>query len=146
MQLELFASNNYLNETNSTFFECKECKQTLHESKFRVRADRSDYRVKECSQCSAKISKTVHDLKAVNKVPKPDKCDCCHKLMQPEEFYFDHCHKEHVFRGWLCNSCNAGIGILGDTLLDLERAVHYLKEHNERKKLVGKGFYERSLK
>ena len=28
MQLELFVSNNYLNEHNSPYYECKECKQT----------------------------------------------------------------------------------------------------------------------
>jgi|MEHZ01.5.fsa_nt_MEHZ011347875.1_2 hypothetical protein len=135
MQLELFVSNNYLNEHNSPYYECKECKQTLHESKFRVRADRSDYRNKECKDCSYVINKITTDLKAINKVPMPDKCDCCHKLMKPEEFYFDHCHVEHVFRGWLCNTCNSGIGVLGDTLPHLERAVEYLKAHNERRRL-----------
>ncbi len=24
----------------------------------------------------------------------------------------DHCHKTHVFRGWLCNGCNAAEGFL----------------------------------
>jgi hypothetical protein len=40
----------------------------------------------------------------------------------------DHDHETMKFRGWLCAKCNSGIGLLGDTLEDAQRAVRYLKK------------------
>lgn len=39
----------------------------------------------------------------------------------------DHDHATGRIRGWLCRTCNAGIGQLGDTLEALQRAVRYLE-------------------
>lgn len=39
----------------------------------------------------------------------------------------DHCHVTGKVRGLLCNNCNAGMGILGDTVAHLEAAMAYLK-------------------
>lgn len=38
----------------------------------------------------------------------------------------DHNHETGAFRGWLCTRCNAGIGLLGDTIKDLRRMALYL--------------------
>ena len=44
----------------------------------------------------------------------------------------DHCHETLKFRGWLCNSCNIGLGKLKDSIEMLERGIKYLKgELNE---------------
>src|SRR5262245_7825699 len=43
--------------------------------------------------------------------------------------HLDHDHATGSIRGWLCRTCNVGIGALGDTLESLERAVAYLKGH-----------------
>lgn len=38
----------------------------------------------------------------------------------------DHCHTSVVFRGWLCNGCNVGLGALGDDLdVIIERLIRY---------------------
>lgn len=39
----------------------------------------------------------------------------------------DHCHETNSFRGWLCHTCNRAIGMLGDDLAGLMRAVRYLE-------------------
>jgi hypothetical protein len=39
----------------------------------------------------------------------------------------DHDHVTSAVRGLLCRNCNAGIGLLGDTLARAEAAVRYLK-------------------
>jgi len=39
----------------------------------------------------------------------------------------DHDHATGKIRGLLCNNCNAGMGIIGDTVEHLERAAEYLK-------------------
>lgn len=54
---------------------------------------------------------------------------CNRKETCSREFKFrvDHCHKTGKVRGLLCHKCNAGIGMLGDTLKAIEKAVLYLR-------------------
>lgn len=40
---------------------------------------------------------------------------------------FDHDPITHTFRGWLCQSCNVGLGNLGDSIQGLTKALHYLQ-------------------
>lgn len=49
-----------------------------------------------------------------------------------KHFTVDHCHDSGAIRGLLCNNCNRGIGLLGDTLKDLSKAVLYLAKNEER--------------
>lgn len=42
-------------------------------------------------------------------------------------FSVDHCHTTGKIRGLLCSSCNRGLGLLGDTEIDLEKALKYLR-------------------
>lgn len=44
----------------------------------------------------------------------------------------DHCHEGTGNRGLLCDDCNLGLGLLGDTLERLRAAVFYLEEHENR--------------
>lgn len=58
-----------------------------------------------------------------------DVCACCGK---PEERYrlsVDHCHETGRIRGLLCNTCNRGIGLLGDNVEALRKAVDYLERN-----------------
>ena len=63
----------------------------------------------------------------------------CAICKQPQQLYkkngvdswylaVDHCHTTNKVRGLLCNQCNRGIGMLGDTHEDVQRAADYLKE------------------
>lgn len=52
-------------------------------------------------------------------------CACCGK--ETSILYVDHCHTTEEIRGFICHSCNAGIGLLGDTIEGLEKAIAYLK-------------------
>jgi hypothetical protein len=45
--------------------------------------------------------------------PQDGKCDNCLKIPE-DKLVPDHDHETNEFRGWLCRSCNAGIGMLGD--------------------------------
>jgi len=54
--------------------------------------------------------------------------DVCELCGTEESLCYDHCHDSMKFRGVLCSRCNSGIGFLGDTLEDLERAVKYLRK------------------
>ena len=41
----------------------------------------------------------------------------------------DHCHTTGTIRGLLCQKCNTGIGLLGDTHTSLLKALEYLEPH-----------------
>jgi len=56
---------------------------------------------------------------------------CCAICRRDLPLKVDHNHTTHKMRGLLCNNCNVGIGLLGDNLVLLRRAVRYLKEYEE---------------
>ncbi|MDE2097011.1 MAG: hypothetical protein KGL39_07180 [Patescibacteria group bacterium] len=60
------------------------------------------------------------------KRPMPQACECC-GAKQTRALHLDHCHKTGKFRGWLCFSCNTGLGKLGDSTTGLKRALAYLR-------------------
>lgn len=58
---------------------------------------------------------------------KPNACECCGRLFDDKvKANFDHCHFEGHHRGWLCGSCNRGIGLLGDNIFGVLSALNYL--------------------
>lgn len=57
--------------------------------------------------------------------PRPDLCELCFNP-QKKRLALDHDHKTGKFRGWLCASCNLGIGLLGDTEERIRKAWLYL--------------------
>lgn len=60
--------------------------------------------------------------------PEPNNCELCGKEKTRRTLHLDHCHKTNAFRGWLCSTCNTGIGKLGDTSSQLLKAYEYLKQ------------------
>ena len=69
-------------------------------------------------------------------------CSICAKPMTHGKgnatMCFDHDPVTHTFRGWLCQSCNVGLGNLGDSIESLTKAIQYLQhakkqtENNEQ--------------
>lgn len=56
-------------------------------------------------------------------------CACCSSDKQTgvgKDFYVDHDHTTGRIRGLLCHHCNAGIGMLGDTVEGVSMALAYL--------------------
>jgi hypothetical protein len=45
-----------------------------------------------------------------------------------QSLVIDHCHTTNKVRGLLCNNCNSGMGMIGDTVEHLEAAIEYLKK------------------
>ena len=54
------------------------------------------------------------------------KCAICLRPM--EKPYVDHCHTTKQVRGLLCQQCNSGIGMFGDNIEIMLRAIEYLKK------------------
>lgn len=55
----------------------------------------------------------------------PENCECCN-AKAIKTLHLDHDHKTGKFRGWLCRPCNQAIGMLGDDVAGLLRAISYL--------------------
>jgi hypothetical protein len=58
------------------------------------------------------------------------KCAICSKQLT-WSFHIDHDHESGVVRGILCSSCNTGLGLLGDRVDSLEKAVDYLRQAHD---------------
>ena len=56
------------------------------------------------------------------------KCGCCGKHHTDEHYSLavDHDHNTDAVRGLLCGNCNRAIGMLGDSIEGVQRALDYL--------------------
>lgn len=65
--------------------------------------------------------------------PEPSICEACGNPPggRWKTLHLDHCHVSGVFRGWLCHSCNTGLGQIGDTLEALEKIRTYLLTNSD---------------
>ncbi len=99
--------------------QCKECHEPLDEPKGRQKAR---FMAKICRDCKNRQRRLVKQLRKDAR-PPTGICDCCGAL---SKLVLDHDHMNSTFRGWLCNSCNCGIGMLGDDAAGLIRALAYL--------------------
>ena len=51
----------------------------------------------------------------------------CPICLRMKPLVLDHCHKTHSFRGWICQACNAALGLLADDPELFGRAIEYLQ-------------------
>jgi hypothetical protein len=133
-QLELFDDNNSgepeieidLCEDSKQCVKCKEVKP-LTDFRLNYSKNKNIYRP-ECRECEKEYNKSrIEVSKNLVRPPLGTPCDCCGRT--DKELLMDHCHKTEEHRGWLCQSCNIGIGRLGDCIDGLLKAVAYLKRH-----------------
>jgi hypothetical protein len=60
---------------------------------------------------------------------KPDCCDVCGATGRRIDW--DHSHQRGHFRGWLCNRCNAALGMVNDDVNVLRKLIAYLERSQE---------------
>lgn len=59
------------------------------------------------------------------------RCAICCRTQESKRLAVDHCHQTGVIRSLLCEKCNTGIGLFGDNVGNLARAIAYLSaDHN----------------
>ena len=56
-------------------------------------------------------------------------CGICSKMF--DALNVDHCHKTGKIRGLLCPKCNKALGLLGDNIDSLHKAISYLSIPND---------------
>jgi Recombination endonuclease VII len=57
----------------------------------------------------------------------------CGICQQPKPLFIDHCHDTDDFRGLICQQCNAGLGLFGDSVDGLRKALVYLEKYGSDK-------------
>jgi hypothetical protein len=105
---------------------CRHCSKVKPREMFRLyrRATGAyDCRSTSCKSCQSDSKALVRDLRKTAPDMPPD-CECCGKPF--DKLVLDHDYETKTFRGWLCSPCNMSIGLLGDNLAGLHRAVDYL--------------------
>lgn len=87
---------------------------------------------KSCRQHKDGVAISPNDKKSWE-LSKPNQfslftCPICQKttLVGVTKIVLDHCHKTGRVRGWLCESCNTGIGRFDDDPALVNRAIQWL--------------------
>jgi hypothetical protein len=98
-------------EYTATYTECYKCRHLR--SKYNITAPERNQLIKEQDGCCAICTTPVElDGKATK-----------------QSAVVDHDHITGKIRGILCGQCNKGLGIFGDTLEGLNKAVKYLESN-----------------
>ena len=82
-----------------------------------------EYRSFTCKTCRHTAQKLIRHLRKIIGEPL-DRCEICERI---GPVVCDHDHQTDEFRGWLCSTCNRGLGHLGDNAAGLRRALAYLE-------------------
>lgn len=124
--------------------ECNKCNETLPLSYFGGNTSSSDhfdkhgYRLRrgDCIKCNkaagkgkTEAMKLAKSLGLPYKAPPGTKCQLCDTT---KDIVFDHDHATNTFRGWLCDPCNRSMGVLGDNLPGLIKAVNYINQVDKK--------------
>lgn len=129
--------------------KCSKCKITKTRVDFTGNTsgtdafDRNGYRLlrPECKECKKKSSdgkiEAIKNAKTMNIQHKPPAGTLCCICQEPEKkgdtMVFDHDHLSNIFRGYCHNSCNRSLGVLGDNVEGLIRAINYLNKSEKHK-------------
>lgn len=116
--------------------KCNKCNEILDRSNFSPSGG-GTYLRPECRKCNYKLAKERKELKEkYGSAPVGYICPIC--LRGEDELIgtggnagtwtLDHNHKTKEFRGFLCHSCNRGVGAFKDDINMMMRAIQYLNK------------------
>ena len=111
---------------------CNKCRETKPITEYFRDKGRRDAlkRHPVCKKCVKKSMKVVQKLKKTAP-PKPPVCECCGRNPDAEPicrgWCLDHDYETEAFRGWICQTCNIGLGHFRDSVEGLMKGIEYLK-------------------
>jgi len=105
------------------------------------------YSLGYCLPCFTAMKTERNRLRRSNPLPADHVCPICDKSADEvvgsrgvretvrnskkrSPWALDHDHSTGEFRGYLCNNCNVGLGMLQDCPVVLDKAIAYLNAHN----------------
>ena len=120
---------------------CAYCREYKPFSEFTFKDKKKGLFNSRCKEC-----KSAYRLSKEHDVPFEElrvymkdihACQICEGSFDVLRKCLDHDHKTGEIRGVLCNKCNAGVGLLGDSMEAVEKALAYLynvkMKNNENK-------------
>ncbi len=83
-----------------------------------------------CKEC-VKVGANVVARLRKTAPAKPSVCECCGRNPDADPvcrgWCLDHDYATQTFRGWICQTCNIGLGHFGDSVEGLMRGIDYLR-------------------
>ena len=112
-------------------------RRPLTDFHFNGRASRTGkrYQQSQCRECERDAHRILRRIRRAEG-PPPSFCENC---MEEPPTCCDHDHRTGTFRGWLCSTCNRGLGMLGDDIPGLLRALAYLERAQARSSASNSG-------
>ena len=102
---------------------CKPCKKDIGRKK--LDSIESEFGVRMfASQCVKIYGCTLEEYR--DRMQGKTHCESCGK---EDRLVYDHDHITMEFRGALCSNCNAGFGLIGDSLESVEALLNYARRH-----------------
>ena len=78
-----------------------------------------------CKPCHNHRVQVVAKLKQKHvQPPAGSPCECCGRV---SKLFLDHSHDTDEFRGWICRECNSSIGLMGDSIEGVRKALAYME-------------------
>ncbi len=135
-QLNLFAKEINQEDYEEDFKICYLCKESLPLSFFRFTGADKKWRRRECNSCMNEYTKELQKLKITYNLPDNHICPIClvgevNEIGKKTKWNLDHNHNTNVFRDYLCETCNRGLGMFKDNIQILKNALKYLLKHDE---------------
>lgn len=126
---------NYKKSKDGKQYRCKQCDNEARMAWLRKNPERA-HRSRRSNQLKFKYGISLEEFEELFR----QQGECCAICGTKENhtrgssrygwnFAVDHCHETGRVRGVLCSQCNRAIGLLGDTVEGLMKAVKYLEVH-----------------
>jgi hypothetical protein len=112
-----------------TLKECRSCGEMKNIEDYPHFSNSEAGRKNTCKVCSQKLSNVRRKLRMENPPPVEGNCPICKQYTT--DWILDHCHFKDSFRGYICNSCNLGLGRFNDDPRLLKRAIKYLSKNKQ---------------
>lgn len=109
--------------------KCRACHVDKNTDEFPFFSTKEAGRKNTCRSCSRYLSQIRKKLKSQNRPPLSGPCPICGE--HTDTWILDHCHFTDVFRGYICNNCNLGLGRFNDDARLLKNAIFYLEDGQE---------------
>lgn len=119
------------------YIVCVTCNETKSlEHYYTSKTVKSGYQ-HECKDCNKEFSRKRHMIRNYNISEQEldyylsacdNSCEICGDSFNDTRMNIDHNHLSGKFRGLLCGKCNMALGLMRDSLSNLESAANYIKE------------------
>lgn len=118
--LDCFSKHNLTKDGVST--QCKVCRSAKYREQYKtLKKDDPRYAKGRKLRLNYKLSLADYDSLVKN---QNGQCAICEDVS--DNLFVDHCHTTGKVRGLLCHGCNTGIGLLKDSIYNLNKAIKYL--------------------